>query len=419
MSRRRRDRGDSPDDLLGALSDQTTPPQTLNDFANAAYGAPAESFGLGRRGAYRARPLAIDDIYPDPAQPRRVIPAALRQYWNGQPSRLPDLFNMWLQELKIERGGRPFPIEDYLLAASDSNPTPAEDLEMVARADHIGPLEAAFRPIVDLAASVLRDGLTNPITVAQRGRVYVIETGERRWLTYHLLRWQAVDVDSAQDWAEIPARVVESVDLWRQATENTARADLNAIARARQLALLLMDLYGPQNFKPIDLFDSEQMYYAQVADGERYRVPRGTGEKILNATGLKNGAQIRQYRRLLRLPNPVWTLADDLNWTESFIQRELLNKAEDDSELIRWAIRLAEEEGYSVSILTVSPDLLVPEEPSKTTETSSNDAYTYWVSSGIPKLQRQLRAMSADERRDVIDMMRETLDAMQAELDDR
>jgi hypothetical protein len=65
----------------------------------------------------------------------------------------------------------------------------------------------------------------------------------------------------------------------------------------------------------------EQEYYAQVADGEQFRVPRGEGERLLNAMGLKNPTQIRQYRKLLRLPGDVWRRADDEDWPESRLRK--------------------------------------------------------------------------------------------------
>ena len=68
---------------------------------------------------------------------------------------------------------------------------------------------------------------------------------------------------------------------------------------------------------------SERDYYAQVADGNEFRVPRGEGERLLNAMGLKNPTQIRQYRQLLRLPDDVWQDADDKNLTEGEVRRWL------------------------------------------------------------------------------------------------
>src|SRR5262249_5194080 len=158
------------------------------------------------------------------------------------------------------------------------------------------------------AASIKRDGLTNPITVVTHGATYQIETGERRWLAYQLLRWR---FDTEKDWLKIPAREVDSFNIWRQASENNARADLSGIARARQLALLLMDIYSSDvTFLPFQEFDDEQAFYAQVSDGNMYKVPPEKREIVLNAMGFRHPVQIRQYRTLLRLPAEIWSLAD-------------------------------------------------------------------------------------------------------------
>jgi hypothetical protein len=134
-----------------------------------------------------------------------------------------------------------------------------------------------------------------------------------------------------EGWTKIPAQMVDEVSVWRQASENNARADLNAIGKARQLAILLMDLLGERGYEffaldeIIEAGSSEREYYAQVSDGEEFRVPRGEGERLLNAMGLKNPTQIRQYRRLLRMSDDLWQQADDKNWTEGEI-RKILNR---------------------------------------------------------------------------------------------
>lgn len=406
MSRRRKDRGDNPDDIFEELgttnnnSADTDSSFSVSAFANAAYGSRVEDpLGMGQKTSYRASYLPIDEIYPDPAQPRRVIPSSVRQYWNGQPQQLPNLFEKWLEEIRLERNGQPFELDAVLTGEltersqidPDSDDLPAVEQRMGAR-------EASFARIAELAASIYRDGLTNPITIAQRGRLYVIETGERRWLAYHLVRWHFGDAD----WATIPARVVEAVDLWRQATENNARDDLNAVARARQLALLLMDMHGMDRFRPMDMFDVEQSFYAQVRDGNQYSA-RGNTEALLNATGLKSSTQLRQYRQLLRLPNIVWVLADDLDWAQNFIAKNILNKADTDNDVIRLAVKEAQTQGYSVSALTDYADLLDHEPQSEKPESASVSRYEHWQQKGLRSLKKDLLAMDDDSRQALID----------------
>ncbi len=201
----------------------------------------------------------------------------------------------------------------YVLA-DDDIPRPIE----------AGPLQTTFVELLGLAASIRRDKLTNPITLVRYNDGYLIETGERRWLAYHLLHWVFPEDDQ---WTRVPAHTVEQFDVWRQATENTMRQNLNAIGHARQLAILLMDLYRQmdatfQSYDELVAPDGcDRLYYAQVADGNEFRIPRGKGEMLLNATGLKNEVQLRQYRNLLRLPDDLWIKADDLNLTEGEIRK--------------------------------------------------------------------------------------------------
>jgi hypothetical protein len=141
-----------------------------------------------------------------------------------------------------------------------------------------GVLEAALLLIVELAASIRQHGLVNPITVntttpwligkepdpaishrlappqavktvpswAQVMRevgaevapivtagaaIYLLESEERRWLAYHLLHRYTGEAQ----WQSLPAIIYYTRSIWRQAAENTVRADLNAIAKARPL----------------------------------------------------------------------------------------------------------------------------------------------------------------------------------------
>lgn len=330
MSRRRRDRGDAPDDLLSELEDNeagnSSSPVTASSIADEAYGSTVgtdDPFAQLNRERIRIVPRSIESIVPDPSQPRRVIPYAVRHYWNGNADArsVRYLIEMWLKEAEIERG-EPLPLDEIIAGEETDRAIDREASGELPRigSDTAGPLEAGLMRVVELAASINRDGLTNPITIVARKNGYVIETGERRWLAYHLLHWRSND---AEKWSKIPARVVNELSIWRQASENNARADLNAIGKARQFALLLMDLYRErgEKFKPISRFDSDQDFYAQVADGNDYPVPRNSGEMLLNAMGLKNAVQLRQYRALLRAPEDLWAHADDHNLTEGEVRK--------------------------------------------------------------------------------------------------
>ena len=251
----------------------------------------------------RAKPIDIFKIRPNPMQPRRVAPSQFR----GGP--LMDQIEAWLAEVEVS-SGRAFPLEALILGK----------VELRAREERQATVEELpLLRLADLAASIHREGLTNPITVAGSGDSYMIETGERRWVAYHVLHAYI----GGDAYRAIPARRVAELNLWRQASENTARDNLNAIARSRQIALLLMDMHGWENFEPIESFNYEQDFYAQVADSSEWRIPYGRAEQLCAACGFENASRIRQYRALLRLSREQWISADDRNIAEFELRKWL------------------------------------------------------------------------------------------------
>lgn len=298
-----------------------------------------------------AHPINIHDIFPDPAQPRRAIPWVVRNQWSGDINDITSLFEIWGALVEQERGAS-FDWAAYLEAESQESGFIDETIEEPER--QIRPLEHSLLTLIELAASIREEGLANPITVAPQGLHYLLETGERRWLAYHLLYLYTRD----DKFSKIAAREVEAVNIWRQAAENNARANLNAVSKARQFAILLMDLLAErgQDFQPMSAFENEQDYYAQVSDGndKRFRIPRNTADRLLKAMGLKQARQLRDYRALLKLPNDVWKVADDLNWTERFIRDLRQSAGDDDKRLLHLASYQAGQVGYSVPTGTVS-----------------------------------------------------------------
>lgn len=286
----------------------------LDDFASKMYASLVQA----ERNYDSITQVSIQSIRPDSSQPRRAMPTSVRNQWNGDPASLRDVFTHWLHLVEEERGDQ-LNIQ-ALVNGSEAQQGAEEDF--VQRSDDMGPLEQAFVQLIDLAASIKREGLTNPVTVVSRtDGTYMLETGERRWLAFHVL----YSLEDDEQWSSIPARVVEHFSVWRQATENNNRDDLNAIGKARQLALLLMDLHGVERFKAFDELvragGSDLAFYAQVADGESWRIPRGKSEILLQATGLKHPKQLRDYRALLRMDEDSWNFADDHNLTEGEIRQ--------------------------------------------------------------------------------------------------
>lgn len=299
----------------------------LEDFASMMYRAPGAGDELRKLESKptRIKRLSLSQVQPDPTQARRVMPSVLRRQWIANPSDVVTVLNTWLEwaNAEADQNDRPEINVPALLSRDteeykQGEPIPEE------KPDDVGPIESGFRALIQLAASIRLHGLANPVTVVTLpdGK-YQLETGERRLLAFNLLH-MLPDYVNEQTFDTIPARVVEEKDLWRQAAENGARQDLNAISIARQLALLLMDIY--KDTKPIAPWNpnlDENAWYSQVSDAKEFPIPYGRGSELAAAIGLKSANQIRQYRALLSLPKAVWELADELDWTEYRI-REML-----------------------------------------------------------------------------------------------
>lgn len=299
--------------------------------------ADAIGFGLGELGLEIAaadsefqpiEAVSIHEIQPNSIQPRYSIPHDLTDIFALNAKNIIDIFERWIIEVQLEKGQKDYDILSYLLGKATDRGERAEsqDGESAPAGKIAASKELALMKLIDLAASIRRDGLSNPISLVKHDDHYELETGERRWLAYHILYWKFGDGDKRPDgtvvnWSRIPARIVTQVDVWRQASENNARDNLNAISRARQLSLLLMDLHGWHNFRKLEACDSEQAYYAQVADGSSWRIPRGQGERLLNAMGLSDAGQLRQYRGLLRLPAELWRKGDDEDLSEGELRK--------------------------------------------------------------------------------------------------
>lgn len=285
----------------------------------AMYGATPVDVDTGR---VVAKGIPLEKIRADVRQPRRAIPASVRLYWDGSQGTVSDLLGAWM-EIAVDAGG---------------------DIDVVAMMRGKGDdgvetegKPAIFEQFVDLvrlAADIDRVGLTNPISVVEQAGSYVIESGERRWLAYNMLQVALGD----DKYKRIPAFVVDGSNfVWRQASENTARRSLNAIGMARQLALLIMESRRGVDGQTYDEWDDivvpggcDRPFYAQVANGNIHRVPKGMGERIQQAMGLSK-KRIFDYRNLLRLTDNnevndvLWTRADVEDWPEG-IMREIADR---------------------------------------------------------------------------------------------
>lgn len=261
-----------------------------------------------------AEPFSIMNIVPDVTQPRKIIPSALRANWNGNPGTIGGLLMKWKHLAEIGFGVIPV---QQILEGNHS----IKDLEAEKE---MKPVTEDFLAIVSLAASIKSDGLLNPITISDTGAPRKLTAGERRYFSYQLLNMFFQD----EGYDKIPAFQKKN-DVWEQAAENGARRPLNAIGIARQLALLLMDIYKDEDgadFQPyhqLVVGENDQPFYAQVKNGYVYSIKSDFAQRIIDVTGLTSSNAVVKYRRLLDIPSDVWLQADAENWTEGGIRSYL------------------------------------------------------------------------------------------------
>jgi hypothetical protein len=288
----------------------------LGSFAEAA----AEITGRG----IKVVSIVLDRIRPDPAQPRRVLPEFLRAEFMTGHINARQALERWEAIVAEEAASRGRPRPDWQ-ALLDRHPEDrGEDTLAIDAPGQPGPEEELLRSIVATAATIRHGGQVSPITVSEveGGGYYRIETGERRYWAHHwLTMWLS------NGFEEIQCIVVDSASPWRQAAENTSREELSAIALARQLATLLLDLYDihPDYAGPVP-----NEWYRQALD---YRVPRGEGENLRAALGGIERSQFSRIHALLSLPDPIWELADRHRLEEKRLRHVL--KVEDEAQQIQ------------------------------------------------------------------------------------
>ena len=273
-----------------------------------------ESIKLNEENFVGSGTISIYDIIPDVKQPRRVIPLAVRDLVIDWWLDIEVCLNHW-HAIAEERYGKQIAVHEGIMADGDwSDVTGYRD----------GLVEGFF-DLMSLASSILQDGLTNPITVVKMNRKYIIETGERRWLAHQLMAMYAFE-----DYKQIPARVVDGFDVFRQAAENGRRQPLNAIGKARQVGLLLMELHKRDVDPKWATYDflvkpgqCDRPFYAQAANGDDYPIPRGQGQRLLDVTGITSMTMLRKYRALLKISDEMWREADEENLSEGNIRKRI------------------------------------------------------------------------------------------------
>jgi hypothetical protein len=299
-----------------------------------------------------AKPLPIMSISPDKTQPRKIVPREIHAGRNINPADMPNILGAWIDAI-YEMGIDEIPIEDILLGkhrGSDKDNSLTQNKH---------PLVEPFVSLLMMAADIRDIGLKQAVEVVEtRKDEYRLVLGERRWTAYHLLRMFLGD-----KYANIPAQVSRA-SAWdiakAQAAENFHQRQLTAIGIARQFAKLLILARQDSQDPSYDDWDDlvvdggcDRPYYAQVADGNIHRIPKGMMEEFERTLNISD-VQMRKYRGLLRLTgdydidNRLWDLGDERGWAEGFLRdigtlevsviRQIFSEADEPEEMFREAV---------------------------------------------------------------------------------
>lgn len=247
--------------------------------------------------------IHIEMIRPDPANPRRVLPQQIYEAFHNQQIRPDQAIRRFIDYTKqiAKQHGRGFSGVLDLLPGADEK-----------EESNLTPEESTLRDLVVLASTLGGDNQVNPITVIEirqgTGSTYLIETGERRyWATWILRELPGYDGDGT-----IPClNVTGKQSVFRAARENTSRSGLNAIATARQIAILLLSIHDvepPMGPVPND-------WYRQALEVD-LRGKRDYTSDILSAMGGINKVALSKYKALLNLCDDVMEIADRYNVDE-------------------------------------------------------------------------------------------------------
>ena len=118
--------------------------------------------------------VSIHEIHPNSIQPRYSVPHDLTDIFALHPSNIVDIFERWIIEVQLERGQNDYDILNFLLGTATDRGERAESAEgdAAASAQSASVKELALMKLIDLAASIRRDGLTNPISLVRHDGRY-------------------------------------------------------------------------------------------------------------------------------------------------------------------------------------------------------------------------------------------------------
>jgi ParB-like chromosome segregation protein Spo0J len=280
----------------------------------------------------RVERILLDLVRPNPLQARRVLPDRVYHEFHAERMTPTQALRELVRVAKLaaKQHGRPF--DNVLDLLGNPNDDEAADLPTLT------PVEALVRDLTNLAVTIRDDGQVNPLTVvdASQGMTqqFRIETGERRYWATWLLR---DFIPGYEGDGTVPCIIIpqEKESPFRQAKENTTRSGLNAVAMARQIALLLLYVHGVEMPSGPVKMD----FYRQALELD-LRGKREYTEAIYAALGGLSKQRFHQYKSLLRLCDEAIELADRHSIDDGRLRQLLELEAKDQVELLQQVIAL-------------------------------------------------------------------------------
>lgn len=198
--------------------------------------------------------------------------------------------------------------------------------------DKLLPLERRLRDLAILALTIHEQGILNPLLVTpladdEAMRFKIIAGNRRYWACIQLEHF----MPNTKGRIRLPCRIMNDSQLadYDQSVENTARSNLNAIALARQIALLL---YAANDIPVPDNIHNEAFYQQAFLLDLRNQRANSQSKKIYNSLGLSK-MRFSQIKSLLQLPLHVMEFSDDHELPE-YVLRELVTLSREEQDTI-------------------------------------------------------------------------------------
>ena len=273
-------------------------------YFSAQQGRPARS------GSSRIVTVPLSQILPDPYQPRPILPLAIKEPFVAGELDWREAAERWLA-----------------MAAEDPG------------------VAARIETLLELGGTFDAHGQIKPVTgvweATDGQNVFRLETGERRFWAKALAAVKAgQDEEPHLECREIDG---ERRSRERQVVENIHAEAPTAVARAREIAaLLLSKLDLPPDKDPLQggAVD-EYEYFRSVLDLEslvgRKQMPAGVWDEVEEVMGLQRPPMVR-YLQILALPNQLQYQADLHHLSERVLREVLKLPADAWAKAIRKAV---------------------------------------------------------------------------------